>query len=224
MSPRFAASNLQQTETSKKLLCISWDRDVYLYIVHMHSKVACLYIDENLQKNLIWWGVLFTPASLQEVIIDVQSQFQIYDEIKFSKISKNKLPLYKKVIDILWRYEYAHWYIAKYSHRLTHKDYISFCSQVIDQHPDIDSRLIFVDYFDCRKGFHFEQRVVASHKKILFCLREDSKANKLLQSVDLVLWCAGQVFGVSEITSPKKQNLLQHYKKSKLSERVALFI
>lgn len=186
----------------------------------MTHKVWCIYIDENLEKNLIWWSVLFSPAGLQEIIIHIQNQFQLYDEIKFSKISKAKLLLYKKVIDILSWYQNIWFYIKQYPQKLQDRDYIDFVQNILDTYPEVDHRCVFVDYFHCRKWFRFEEEMVSSDDRILFCLREDSKANKLLQSTDLMLWCWGQSIGESEITSSMKKDLISHFDISDLSSKI----
>lgn len=188
----------------------------------VQPSIACIYIDENHDKNIIGGMVLHNPASLQELIISIQQKTQHYDEIKFSKISATKLTLYQLILEKIKRYNYEKFYCKQYANSLDYASYIDFVLAVIDDYTDIDYFIVFVDYLSFPKWVLFEKLMIESSPSIIFCLREDSKSNKLLQASDLLLWCMSQYFGISTISSPYKNDLLATFEKLQLQDDIII--
>lgn len=185
-------------------------------------QIACIYIDENHEKNLIGGLVLHHPASLQELILDIQQKENHFDEIKFSKISTTKLSLYQKVLQKISRYQYEKYYCKQYVSKLTYLSYIDFVQSIVKSYHNIDYFLVFVDYCCFPKWVLFEKLMIESSESIIFCLREDSKSSKLLQITDLLLGCIGSYFGENLIESPNKIKLLETFKKLKLRDKIMI--
>lgn len=185
-------------------------------------QIACIYIDENHEKRLIGGLVLHHPASLQELILDIQQKTNHFDEIKFSKISTTKLSLYQKILQVIWWYQYEKYYCKQYKDKLTYQMYIDFVQSIANHYHDIDYFVVFVDYCTFPQWILFEKLMIESSESIIFCLREDSKSNKLLQVTDLLLGCMSRYFGKNMITSVHKMQLLETFEQLNLRDKVII--
>jgi len=152
-------------------------------------KIISIYIDENLEDLFIWWLVLNNPASLQQIIYNIQQKCNLYDEIKFRTISKNRFELYKNIFDVMKWYNGYSFYYKKYESKIKHSDYINFVNDVIkDNYCKWYFCNVFIDFFTTKKWEKFELDMTKTNKQIIFSLRENSKSNLLLQVTDLLLW------------------------------------
>lgn len=143
----------------------------------------CVFIDENLEHNKVGLLSVVNPPSLQQVVMRLRERVKVYDEIKWTKISKLKLSLYEQLVDQFF------WYKGV---RLN----------VVDINSDLDKSIryglnrvdkfcnkingIFIDWHTTPRGYDFEGRL--SNMFDCGCvMRLDSKSTDLLQLADFFM-------------------------------------
>ena len=185
---------------------------ISLILRNSSNEMDCLsvFVDENLEKQVIWWLTLVFPPSFLQLILNLQQSELFFDEIKFSKISSKRLSFYKKVIDLLdfykgWRFYYFS--VNKVTAN-SYLDFVNNLSSILDKYSQM---AVFIDYLTFPKKANIERKIINQVKPVKLCLRENSKASLFLQVSDLLVGIVSNLEN-NKIISVKKKELIDYIK------------
>lgn len=143
-----------------------------------------VFIDENLQDNKV--GVLSVPwpPAPQQIIARIREQYSHYDEMKWSTISRQKVPFLTAVIEAF--FSNNAFGRINVSPIVTTVDESIFTSLNSLRQHCAPYHGIFIDDHTTPKGYDFERRLKDSFN-CRCVLRLDSKATAMLQLCDLMM-------------------------------------
>ena len=143
-----------------------------------------VFIDENLHDNKI--GVLSVPwpPAPQQIIARIREQYTHHDEMKWSTISRQKVPFLTAVVEAFFaNHAFGRINVSPITTTVDDSIFTSLNSLRCHCAP---YHGIFIDDHTTPKGYDFERRL----KDFFSCrcvLRLDSKATALLQLCDLMM-------------------------------------
>lgn len=148
------------------------------------STGTIVFIDENLKERKV--GILSVPwpPVPQQIIQRIREQHVLYDEMKWSSVSRVKVPFLTSIINAFFKNtSFGRITIAPITTTLDKA--IFHALQEI--HPYCAPyHGIFIDDHSTPKGYKFERSLKTAFKCNCI-LRLDSKSNQLLQLCDLML-------------------------------------
>jgi hypothetical protein len=143
-----------------------------------------VFIDENLEDKKIGMLSIPWPPVPQQIIARIREKHFMYDEMKWSTVSRVKVPFLTEVIETFFK--------NRSFGRMTVAPIVSTLDEAIFQAlQDIQTYCapyhgIFIDDHTTPKGYEFERKLKTSFRCNCI-LRLDSKATQLLQLCDLML-------------------------------------
>ena len=172
-----------------------------------------IFIDENLQDNKI--GVLSVswPPAPQQIISRIREQYRLYDEIKWSTVSRNKVPFLTAIIEAFFANK-AFGRINVFPILTTVDDAIFTSLNIIKVHC-APYHGIFIDDHSTPRGYDFERRLKDSFK-CNCVLRLDSKATALLQLCDLMMNLTIRASSLQPPLSQHKAALVEIFKAARV--------
>lgn len=174
-----------------------------------HRWGTSLFIDENLEDNKIGVLSIAWPPAPQQIIARIREQFSMYDEIKWSKIARQKVPFVTEVIEAFFSNNaFGRIHVAPID---TNVDDAVFDTLSFLRIHCAPYHAILMDDHTTPKGYMFERRLSEAFD-CRCVLRLDSKATPLLQLCDLMLNLVIRAQAAELPKSQYKASLVQVFK------------
>ena len=143
-----------------------------------------IFIDENLEDKKVGILSIPWPPVPQQIISRIREKHLLYDEMKWSTVSRVKVPFLTEVIETFFKNRsFGRMTVAPISTTLDQ----AIFQALQDIHPfSSPYHGIFIDEHTTPKGYEFERKLRTAFK-CNCVLRLDSKATQLLQLCDLML-------------------------------------
>jgi hypothetical protein len=153
--------------------------------VAQHSRSGTIvFIDENLEDKKIGILSIPWPPAPQQIISRIREKHFLYDEMKWSTVSRIKVPFLSEIIDIFFKNtSFGRITIAPIATTLD-KAILQALQSI--QPYSAPYHGIFIDDHTTPKGYKFERELKTTFKCNCI-LRMDSKATQLLQLCDFLL-------------------------------------
>jgi hypothetical protein len=143
-----------------------------------------LFIDENLEDKKVGILSIPWPPVPQQIISRIREKHFLYDEMKWSTVSRVKVPFLSEVIETFFKNtSFGRITVAAIATTL---DKAIFQALQSIQPYSAPYHGIFIDDHTTPKGYEFERKLKTAFKCTCI-LRLDSKATQLLQLCDLLL-------------------------------------
>jgi hypothetical protein len=143
-----------------------------------------IFIDENLEDKKVGILSIPWPPAPQQIISRIREKHLLYDEMKWSTVSRVKVPFLSEIIDIFFKNtSFGRITVAPIATTL---DKAIFQALQSIQPYSAPYHGIVIDDHTTSKGYEFERKLKTAFKCNCI-LRMDSKATQLLQLCDFLL-------------------------------------
>ena len=169
-----------------------------------------IFIDEDKQNRFLGILALKNQPPFEQVLTQVRARYGVREEIKWSDLSRFKLPIAVSWVRVLDWYRGARCFILPWQgnkEELIAAFINRFCSdRRLMTLGGLNDAVLFVDFDTAHKATHFES-YIRRETGILRCYQLDSRTVNCLQLVDLVLgaWVRSQRRppSITEMTLPE---------------------
>jgi hypothetical protein len=153
-------------------------------MAHPPRPGTVVFIDENLEDKKVGILSIPWPPVPQQIISRIREKHLLFDEMKWSSVSRLKVPFLAEIIDTFFKNKsFGRITVAPISTTL---DKAIFQALQAIQPYSAPYHGIFIDDHSTPKGYEFERKLKMAFKCNCI-LRLDSKATQLLQLCDLLL-------------------------------------
>jgi len=143
-----------------------------------------VFIDENLEDKKIGLLSIPWPPAPQQIVARIREKHLLYDEMKWSSVSRVKLPFLSEIVDTFFKNtSFGRITVAPIATTLDKAIFEALQSIQPFSGP---YHGIFMDDHSTPRGYGFERKLKTTFK-CNCVLRLDSKATQLLQLCDLLL-------------------------------------